>query len=82
MPFVAISAGGRWVVDRPWWGAGPALGMLPVVLQPCDDKHVIEGTGYPMTDIGIPRALYLIAGLLLLIWFALCWIIGTPSRLS
>jgi hypothetical protein len=26
--------------------------------------------------------LYLIAGLLLLIWFALCWIIGTPSRLS
>jgi hypothetical protein len=35
-----------------------------------------------MTDIGIPCALYLIAGLLLLIWFALCWIIGTPSRLS
>jgi hypothetical protein len=59
---------------------GPALGTLPVVLQPCDDNHVIEGTGYPVTDIGIPCALYLIAGLLLLIWFALCWIIGTPSR--
>jgi hypothetical protein len=30
----------------------------------------------------IQRPLYLNAGLLLLIWFALYWIIGTPFRLS
>jgi len=40
----AISAGGALGSST-----GHGLGMLPVVLQPCDDNHVIEGTGQSAT---------------------------------
>jgi hypothetical protein len=33
------------VVDRPWWGPRPPHEVLPVVLQTCDDNHVIEAKG-------------------------------------
>jgi hypothetical protein len=70
----------------PLWQASPIHRMADVHARSrssiplSTSERLLTVTGNGMFHI--QHAVHLIAGLLLLIWFALCWIIGTPSRLS